>query len=280
MTTETIFPSPKDYWFPILNNKNSIIAIIIATLIFIGTCINLEPAFDESALTNIITLFNFQGSLSYLSIFPFIVIFLITRVFISTAKEFFRFDIPTIFIALFFGFAMVFGKTCDIYSNPLILFQGTFQIIKLFYALISFSVLAIIIIYSLSVFLDNYRTDSSSRKTRLTKVLEKHSILFPSLLVAICWLPLLISFYPGILAPGDTLNQIRQVFGLSDATSASIVLIDQNMLINQHHPVFHTFIMGGGNLARVHLISLRPIRLFYLYRFSVSYSLFNHWLWI
>lgn len=73
---------------------------------------------------------------------------------------------------------------------------------------------------------------------------EKHPIKMTIIVLLIAWLPYIISYYPSILSP-DPANQIRQYFGMETSYIYSVKLIDPNVLITNHHPVFHTFILGG-----------------------------------
>lgn len=73
---------------------------------------------------------------------------------------------------------------------------------------------------------------------------EKHPYKTTTLIILIAWLPYIISFYPAILSP-DPSNQIKQYYGLETHYITGVNLIDENILITNHHPVFHTFILGG-----------------------------------
>lgn len=59
------------------------------------------------------------------------------------------------------------------------------------------------------------------------------------------WLPYLIAYYPGIFM-GDTGAQISQFFQLPNGTSNYLKLLSESQLINNHHPVLHTVLLGGA----------------------------------
>lgn len=80
--------------------------------------------------------------------------------------------------------------------------------------------------------------------TRFEKYYELHPFKTTILIILICWLPYIISFYPAILSP-DPSNQIKQYFGIDTHYIEGVKLIDENVKITNHHPVFHTFILGG-----------------------------------
>lgn len=73
---------------------------------------------------------------------------------------------------------------------------------------------------------------------------EAHPLKTTVIVLLIAWLPYIISFYPAILSP-DPANQIKQYYGMETSYIHSVNLIDSNVLITNHHPVFHTFILGG-----------------------------------
>lgn len=62
-------------------------------------------------------------------------------------------------------------------------------------------------------------------------------------ILLILWLPYLIAFYPGVTS-GDTMDQLRQFFGQDCWTARISKLISEDVLINNHHPVIHTWIFG------------------------------------
>ncbi len=79
---------------------------------------------------------------------------------------------------------------------------------------------------------------------KIEKYYEKHPYKTTIIILLIAWLPYIISFYPAILSP-DPSNQILQYFGMETHYIEGVKLLDPNILITNHHPVFHTFILGG-----------------------------------
>lgn len=65
------------------------------------------------------------------------------------------------------------------------------------------------------------------------------------LVILICWLPYVILLYPGTITH-DAIDEIAQLYNNKDMcwTQRSIVLINPDMIINNHHPVFYTGILG------------------------------------
>lgn len=54
----------------------------------------------------------------------------------------------------------------------------------------------------------------------------------------------MIAFYPAILSP-DPSNQIKQFFGMETKYLDSVIVTDPNVFMTNHHPVFHTLLLGG-----------------------------------
>lgn len=75
-------------------------------------------------------------------------------------------------------------------------------------------------------------------------VLDRRRLLFPFLLTVLAWSPSYIAAMPGIFM-GDTGAQIRQWFNLPNGTSDYLNLINPDVLLNGHHPVAHTALVGG-----------------------------------
>lgn len=74
--------------------------------------------------------------------------------------------------------------------------------------------------------------------------LDRRPFLVPLALIALAWSPSFIAAMPGIFM-GDTGAQIRQWFNLPNGTSDYLNLINPNVLLNGHHPVVHTALVGG-----------------------------------
>nr|MCR5793438.1 DUF6020 family protein [Lachnospiraceae bacterium] len=55
------------------------------------------------------------------------------------------------------------------------------------------------------------------------------------------WLPYLIIYYPGTTS-GDTYDMLFQTYGVETWSATISKLIDPNVMVNNHHPVLHTWI--------------------------------------
>ncbi len=79
---------------------------------------------------------------------------------------------------------------------------------------------------------------------RFKNYYEKHPYKTTIIIILIAWLPYIISFYPNIMS-SDPANQIKQYFGMDTRFSTGVNLINDNIKITNHHPAFHSFILGG-----------------------------------
>ena len=72
---------------------------------------------------------------------------------------------------------------------------------------------------------------------------DRHPFAVPALVLALCWLPVLIGYAPALFM-WDTNTQILQWFGLPNHISSSVDLLDSGVLLTQHHPPLHTALVG------------------------------------
>lgn len=120
-------------------------------------------------------------------------------------------------------------------TNHLIIHTVTFLIlIFIFYKVISF----------LFKKLDNIKWKESQEFNKIIKIFNEHQFLFCFIIILICWLPYIISFYPAILSP-DPSYQIMQFFHIDNKYSTYSILLDPSVIITNHHPVIHTLLLGS-----------------------------------
>lgn len=82
------------------------------------------------------------------------------------------------------------------------------------------------------------------KSSKVIEVLEKHPFISAFVILFICYLIYMIAFYPAILSP-DPSNQIKQFFGLETKYLDSVIVTDPNVYFTNHHPIFHTLLLGG-----------------------------------
>lgn len=154
--------------------------------------------------------------------------------------------------ALFFALCMVFGRSYDLTDSAQLAIGGISHTIESIIAGAGFALLAHTGIYLLFEgfdWLGEHRVPfTEARYGRVWGVLDwllnRHPFALPLLVLVVCWAPTFIGSAPGIFM-GDTGAQIRQWFNLPNGTSDYLNLIDSNVLLNGHHPVVHTAILGG-----------------------------------
>ncbi len=116
------------------------------------------------------------------------------------------------------------------------------------YFILMFFVMTLVIYFILSFIFGKIPLKLSVIKSKRFKkfigIFEKHPFLISLGIILVCWIPYMIAFYPGILSP-DPNHQILQFFGIDNKYSYYSILIDENVIITNHHPVLHTLLLGG-----------------------------------
>ncbi len=142
---------------------------------------------------------------------------------------------------LVFGFSYSVVSSSSLVTGNLVLFLISFIKYICYYNFLKI-LLNLIPIYFHK--LDLSKIKIPSILTKFSNYYEKHPYKTTVFIILICWLPYIISFYPAILSP-DPSNQIKQYFGMPTHYIEGVKLIDENVVITNHHPVFHTAILGG-----------------------------------
>ena len=150
-------------------------------------------------------------------------------------------------LSLILAFFMIFGNSFMQVGSTLLIFKniGYFLISLLMY--IGYYYLFLNIISYVFKLLDknNYNEEKSNKKdNKFITLFKKHPFLFSFIFIIICWLPYIISFYPIILSP-DPSFQIKQFFGIRTKYADYSVLLDENVVMTNHHPVTHTILLGS-----------------------------------
>lgn len=192
--------------------------------------------------------FNNISEFSYTNM-DFLLIFILTialMIFyhkLKDVKKYKAYNILSLILSLF----LIFGFSYNLTGNYSLVF-GNFLIFVL-------SCLKLFAYYQFLSTTINYLTmklkNYDFKKLKVPKFLKKfcnyyeiHPYKTTILFLLIAWLPYIISFYPGVLSP-DPAVQITAYYNLENKYSDNIDLIDSNVLLTNHHPVFHTFILGG-----------------------------------
>ncbi|WP_426348228.1 DUF6020 family protein [Alloiococcus sp. CFN-8] len=148
-------------------------------------------------------------------------------------------------LSLFFSFFMVMGESFR-RTNSWDLVLGTpVRLAASGLIFISFFLVFRFTLKKLYKYIDKgIKVDKPYESNKFLIVFNNHSFILSLIIILLCWLPYIIAFYPSILSP-DPSNQIRQFFGIPNYYSEYVVLLDEGVVITNHHPVLHTFILGG-----------------------------------
>lgn len=92
--------------------------------------------------------------------------------------------------------------------------------------------------------LEDIKIKQSHSKKLLIDYFLKH--IFPISMIVIIsgWVIYIIAYYPTILS-NDPSYQILQFFGIDNKYSYYRILLDKDTIITNHHPVFHTLLLGS-----------------------------------
>lgn len=144
-------------------------------------------------------------------------------------------------LLLTYGFSYsITGDSSLVASNIVLILLSVVKII-VYYCFLS----TLINVIALKIKeIDLTKIKESKTLKKFKNYYELHPYKTTILVLLIAWLPYIISFYPIILSP-DPSNQIKQYFGMETHYINGVKLIDENVVITNHHPVFHTFILGG-----------------------------------
>ena len=112
------------------------------------------------------------------------------------------------------------------------------------YNLIRFIAIYIVLKRSL-IYFENFikNHEFKLKENKIINLFLKHPFLFSFIAILICWSIYVIAFYPIILSP-DPSFQIKQFFNVRTKYADYAVLLDNNVFLTNHHPVFHTMILG------------------------------------
>lgn len=150
----------------------------------------------------------------------------------------------SIFIALVFTVITLIGKSLAIDNTLQTLYTTEAQIVKsillgIGYFFIYFSV-------SLNFLSIDFRHVKKKPKTsKVEAIFDKYHVIITVVFIAVCWAPIIISYYPAN-ATGDTLDSLAQYFNVRDLcwSANAINLVNDDVIINKHHSVLFTLILG------------------------------------
>lgn len=148
-------------------------------------------------------------------------------------------------LSIMFSLLLIFGNSYNEVGNASLIFKDSFSILKYIFIFITFIFIFRFLIYFFYKSIDKFNIyEIKESDNKFIKLFNKKSFLISFIIMIICWLPYIISFYPVILSP-DPSFQIKQFFGIDNKYSTYVNLIDPDVIITNHHPVIHTLLLGG-----------------------------------
>lgn len=182
-------------------------------------------------------------SLLKLDYFSSLILFLMIFKILSQRK--FKENKVISILSIIFSFFMIFGNSYMRLGNALLIFKDlAFFLIAVimamgYYLVFRYFLNLIFLLFDKDLIHNDYEF-----KNKMLQKFESNPFLFSLIFILICWLPYIIAFYPIILSP-DPSFQIKQFFGIRTKYADYAVLLDENVVLTNHHPVVHTLLLGG-----------------------------------
>lgn len=145
-------------------------------------------------------------------------------------------------LSIIFSICMLIGNAFERSGDFALLYQTPTHIVLQFCQLIGYFFLFQTGLSYVYTYLKKYKDTFSYQKMK--RLFEEHPILFSSICLFLSYLIYMIAFYPAILSP-DPSNQIKQFFNIETKYLDSVIVINPNVYLTNHHPVFHTMLLGG-----------------------------------
>lgn len=180
-------------------------------------------------------------------IIPLVLFVIFFTFYVQIAKIPFKKNVWSHIVAVVFSIFIVIGYSFAEGQNLDIIFADYAQMVKAVISFVGFYGLLHPCIKFCYRALDNRKLFARKETKRrwIHFGLDVHPFACAFVALIIAWLPYLAGYYPGIFM-GDTGAQISQFFQQPNGTSDYLHLISQSQLINNHHPVLHTVLMGGA----------------------------------
>lgn len=141
--------------------------------------------------------------------------------------------------SVLFSIIMLVGNSFNHTSNFTYLYNGIGNII---FTIISFIGYFILFMYLFSYGYYFLKKKNISKKA--ISLLDNHPFISTFIILFLFYLIYMVAFYPAILSP-DPSNQIKQFFGLETKYLDSVIVTAPSVYFTNHHPIFHTLLLGG-----------------------------------
>ncbi len=109
--------------------------------------------------------------------------------------------------------------------------------------------------------LDSEKNTRKTNENKFLKAFDDHPFLISFMVIIMGWLIYIIAFYPCVMSP-DPSFQILQYFGIDNKYSTYVNLIDENVILTNHHPIIHTILIGSCLKIGLSLFNSTNIGLF------------------
>ena len=166
---------------------------------------------------------------------------IILYLFIKNNKE--KITKEDIILTGLFSIFLLVGQSYRSISSLSILFKN-FMFIFTIYRFLSLSVILLYIILYTKKIIKYYLNKKDFKENKFIKLFNKHPFVISLIIIILCWSIYYIAFYPAVLSP-DPSNQIKQFFNVKTKYVNYSVQINPNVNITNHHPVFHTMLLGS-----------------------------------
>ena len=229
----------------------TIIMSIFATMIFILDYIPSDAVYfyeRQGSLYKFLNdLNNCTKSFDMSTLFMFIFIFyFIYHAFFNKKNNIYKY-LFSFFFGFIFAFITLIGKSLN-YNNTLeLLFSNSHQIFKS--VVLGFGYLFIywnIILFFINIDFKLFKKPKKKKGNKLVSFIKNNYIVFTFIFIIVAWIPRIVLYYPAT-ATGDTMDSLAQFFNVRDLcwSAKAIHLVNKNVIINKHHSVFFTMLLGS-----------------------------------
>lgn len=134
------------------------------------------------------------------------------------------------------------------------------------------------VIRTIITLIDNYTKKEEVKKNNIfykfLNIFNKYPMLITSIVLVLSWLVYFIAYYPGIINK-DAEFQILQSLNIPNKYSNYVVLLDNNVLLTNHHPVVHSLMLGYLVKLGIKLFNSFNIGLFFSTVIQSSFLIFT-----
>ena len=225
-------------------STRNVLIIIMAFISVVALFISMDKVNMENVSTNSHAariIINFYKSLPNLNISHFFIFIFMLYFYLKNYFDGKKIKKTIVFLAIFFSLCLIFGYSFYRTNSWDLVFEGEIQLIKSLIKGIGYYFIIYILIKKLYDFLEYVSIKEYRDNKYLSFIFEKHPKICITCILLIVWLPIIIIFFPGVIAP-DGGTQIRQLLG--EYQSVHVILINPEVTINNHHPILSTLIIG------------------------------------